>query len=205
MPAPQARFPGLHAKFEAAQSITRGGRFAAAVVAAAAVVTSSCATIVRRGESLAHIHAGIRDALVAESYECKPSPDMSYFNCTHPEKLDLNFAYLMNSNLVQLWAVFSREDETLVSRWRTGPCEPLASEVSRYNEEVVTRLVCTEKSFRFEMVTWVPEGGLSNGDIAGTIDVFRTIVVESIRSWGFLPATDASPAGGASAEAPAEG
>ena len=176
---------------------------ALALVGAAALTTSCATTQVRRGENPANIHAGIRDVLVGEGYECKPSPDLSFFNCTHPEKTDLGFAYLPSSNLLQVWTVFSRDDEGLVERWRTGPCEPLAAEIGKNNDEVVTKLVCTEKSFRFEVVTWLPEGGLTNADIAGAIDVFRTIVGESIRGRGFLPETGASPASAAEAAPPA--
>jgi hypothetical protein len=181
-------------------SSARAAALAGALVGAAALTTACATTSVRRGASPANIHDGVRDVLVDEGYTCKAGPDLSFFNCTHPEKTDLGFAYLPASNLLQLWTVFSRDDEGLVPRWKTGPCEPLAAEISKNNDEVVSKLVCAEKSFRFEVVTWVPEGGLSNADIAGAIDVFRTIVGESIRSRGFLPETGASPAAAATTE-----
>jgi len=144
------------------------------------------------------IHDVFAGVMTEEGYSCEPSPDRSSYACTHPEVTDVSFAYLPQSNLVQIWAVFSRADEALDARWRTEDCDVVHKDVNAVNDEVIIKFVCTPKSLRFEMVTWVPDGGLNTEDVKGFIGVFRAVIGEVIRD-RMLPAAPApgEPAGAA--------
>jgi hypothetical protein len=163
-----------------------------ALVAVASLFTAACGSSLplRRGAPVTTIHQVAVGVAEGEGYRCKASPDLSWYGCTHDELTDLNFAYLSNSNLMQVWATFTREDEALSPAWRTGSCEPLAAEIHKSNNNLITKLVCEEKAFRFETSTWIPEGGYSEADIAGLFDVFRQIVGEAIRGGTFLQSTE---------------
>jgi hypothetical protein len=170
-------------------------RVLVAVTALLVVIVSACATVspAHRGASMPDIHAVISKVLTKDGYTCEPSPDRSSFACTHPEVTDVSFAYLPQSNLVQIWAVFSRADEALDARWRSEDCDVVHKDVNAVNDEVIIKFVCTPKSLRFEMVTWVPDGGLNADDVQGFVGVFRAVIGEVIRD-RMLPAT--APAGG---------
>jgi hypothetical protein len=140
------------------------------------------------------IHGVFAGVLTRDGYTCEPSPDRSSYACTHPEVTDVSFAYLPQSNLVQIWAVFARADEALEARWRAEDCDVVHKDVNAVNDEVIIKFVCTPKSLRFEMVTWVPDAGLSAEDVTGFSGMFRAVIGEVIRD-RMLPA--AAPGAGA--------
>ncbi len=158
-------------------------------------LTAACATStpVHRGATLQDIHTAAVSVVEREGYRCEPSPDLSWQTCTHPEQTDFGFAYLPRSNMLQMWSSFSRDDEGLSPRWRTGPCEPLGNDIGAINGETIVKLVCDEKSFRFEMATWIPEHGLTDDDLRSYLGVFRDVIGETIRGRGFLPSSDGAP------------
>ena len=174
---------------------------AAAVLGVAAV--SACATTspLHRSAPAPVIHSSVEELLESNGYTCEPSPDRSSFACTHPEVTDISYAYLPASNLLQLWASFSRDDDGLAAKWRTGSCDDINQDVGSINDELVIKLVCTPKLLRFEMVTWVPDGGLGTDDVTGLVSVFSTVIGETIRARLLAPA-DAAPAADAAAAAP---
>jgi hypothetical protein len=160
-------------------------------------LSSACATTgpVHRGAGLQDIHAATVSALERDGYKCEASPDMSWQTCTHPEQTDFGFAYLPPSNMLQVWSSFSRDDDGLDPRWHTGSCEPLGHDIATINAETIVKLVCDDKTFRFEMSTWVPENGLTDDDVRAYFGVFRDVIGETIQRRGFLPAHDAAAAG----------
>lgn len=171
-------------------------RVLATVTAFLIVLVSACASVspARRGAAMPDIHAVIAKVLTKDGYTCEPSPDRSSYACTHPEVTDVSFAYLPQSNLVQVWAVFSRADEALDARWRGEDCDVVHKDANAVNDEVVIKFVCTPKSLRFEMVTWVPDGGLNAEDVKGFVGVFRAVIGEVIRDRMLPAGPDAEPA-----------
>jgi len=174
-------------------------------------LSSSCATpaVVRRGAPPQDIHGAAVAVVEREGYKCEASPDLSWRTCTHPEQTDFGCAYLPASNMLQVWSTFSRDDEGLHPRWRSGPCAPLGADVAGINAETIVKIVCDDKSFRFEMSTWVPEHGLTGDDLRAYFGVFRDVIGETIQRRGFLPgpasvdAGDAAPADANAAPGPA--
>ena len=166
------------------------------LVVAATALSGACATSmpVHRGAALQDIHTVAVSVVERDGYKCEASPDLSWQTCSHPEETDFGFAYLPRSNMLQVWSSFSRDDEGLDPRWRTGPCEPLGHDIGTINSETIVKLVCDEKTFRFEMSTWIPENGLSDDDLRAYFGVFRDVIGETIRGRGFLPSGDAAPA-----------
>lgn len=167
-------------------------RVCVAATALLVALVSACAGVnaARRGAPMPDIHEVFADVLAKDGYTCEPSPDRSTYACTHPEVTDVNFAYLSQSNLVQVWAVFSRADEALDARWRSEDCDVVHKDVNAVNDEVIIKFVCTPKSLRFEMVTWVPDSGLNADDVKGFVGVFRAVIGEVIRD-RMLPSTAA--------------
>jgi hypothetical protein len=168
--------------------------FAVLVAVLILAIVPACATgsAARRGAAPAVIHGLFADVLTADGYTCEPSPDRSSYACTHDETTDVSFAYLPQSNLVQVWAVFSRADEALDARWRSEDCDAVHRDVNGVNDEVIIKFVCTPKSLRFEMVTWVPDDGLGADDVKGFVGVFRAVIGEVIRD-RILPAPAPGP------------
>jgi hypothetical protein len=159
---------------------------------------------VHRGASLQDIHTAAVSVVERDGYKCEPSPDLSWQTCTHPELTDFGFAYLPRSNMLQVWSSFSRDDEGLAARWRSGACEPLGHDIATINGETIVKIVCEEKTFRFEMSTWIPENGLSDDDLHSYFGVFRDVIGETIQNRGFLPPHD-PPAAATSAPAAGPG
>lgn len=135
----------------------------------------------------------ITSVMTGDGYACEPSPDRSAFSCTHEDRTDLSFAYLPQSNLVQVWAVFSRSDDGLDPRWQGEACDGVHKDVNAVNDELIIKLVCTPEVLRFETVTWVPDGGLNGEDVRGFTKVFETVIGEVIRD-RMLPAAPAPTA-----------
>jgi hypothetical protein len=155
-----------------------------------------CGTVlppVHRGNDRATIHAAVVAAATEDGYRCAPSPDLSWQSCRHADAADLGFAYLPVSNLLQLWSIFSRDDPGLHPRWRTGSCAGVDAEVGRINAETIVKIVCEERTLRFEMTTWIPSRGLGDDDLRAWFAVFRDILAETIVGRGFLP--EVGPAG----------
>jgi hypothetical protein len=173
---------------------------AAAVLGVAAV--SACATTspLHRSAPAPVIHTFVEELLESQGYTCEPSPDRSSFACTHPEVTDISFAYLPASNLLQMWASFSRNDDGLAAKWRTESCDDVHQDVGSINDELVIKLVCTPKLLRFEIVTWVPDAGLGADDVTGLVNVFSTVIGETIRARLLAPAE--TPAAAAPTAAP---
>lgn len=171
----------------------------------ATALVSACATSApaHRGATLQDIHTAAVSVVERDGYKCEPSADLSWQTCTHPERTDFGFAYLPRSNMLQVWSSFSRDDEALNARWRSGPCEPLGHDIGTINGETIVKLVCEEKTFRFEMSTWIPENGLSDDDLRAYFGIFRDVIGETIQSRGFLPPHDAPVAAPAAAPADA--
>jgi hypothetical protein len=167
-----------------------------AVGAILSCLLPACAGVsaAHRGAPLPAIHEVVAEVMTADGYSCEPSPDRSSYSCTHPEITDVSFAYLPQSNLLQMWAVFRRDDEALEAKWQSEDCDVVHRDVNAVNDEVIIKFVCTPKSLRFEMVTWVPDAGLSGDDVKGFSGMFRAVIGEVIRD-RMLPAE-----GGASAD-----
>jgi hypothetical protein len=165
-------------------------------------LVSACATpsVVHRGAAPQQIHSAAVAVVEGEGYRCEASPDLSWRTCSHPERTDFAFAYLPASNMLQVWSSFSRDDEGLVTRWRTGACEPLGTDIGAINSETIVKIVCDNASFRFEMSTWVPEKGLTETDLRAFFGIFRDVISETIQQRGFLPSeantNEASPSTG---------
>jgi hypothetical protein len=163
------------------------------VVVGGAAACASTAPV-HRGASAQDIHTAAVSVVERDGYTCEASPDLSWRTCTHPEQTDFGFAYLPASNMLQVWSSFSRDDDGLHPRWRSGPCAPLSDDVAGINSETIVKLVCDDKSFRFEMSTWVPEHGLTDDDLRAYFGVFRDVIGETIQRRGFLPANSDAPA-----------
>ncbi len=147
-----------------------------------------CATSpIRRGDNAVSIHGALKRTLETEGYVCGFNPDKSVLSCESAQLLDLNLAYLPTSNFVQVWATFTRNDDTLVSAWRSGPCAPVQTHIDRINGESISKIVCTDDSYRFEYFLWVPDAGLSDDDVHAFVDVLRAVVAEQLNS-GFIKA-----------------
>lgn len=170
-------------------------RTALRLVIVATALSGACATPTpaHRGASLQDIHTVAVNLVERDGYKCEASPDLTWQNCTHPEKTNFAFAYLPQSNMLQVWTSFTRDDAGLNPRWRTGSCTPLGSEIGKINSETIVKLVCDETTLRFEMATWVPENGLSDDDLSAYFGLYRTVIGETIRGRGFLHSSDAPP------------
>jgi hypothetical protein len=164
-----------------------------AVVVTAFVGACASTSPVHRGATLQDIHTAAVLAIERDGYKCEASPDMSWQTCTHPEQTDFGFAYLPPSNMLQVWSSFSRDDDGLDARWQTGSCEPLGHDIGAINGETIVKLVCDEKTFRFEMSTWIPEHGLTEDDLRAYFGVFRDVIGETIQRRGFLPSRGTTP------------
>jgi hypothetical protein len=164
-----------------------------AVVPCLLVVGCATSTPVRRGAAVHDIHNAAVSALERDGYHCEASPDLSWQTCTHAEQTDFGFAYLPSSNMLQAWSSFSRDDQGLDPRWRTGSCEPLGADIAAINGETIVKLVCDEKTFRFEMSTWVPQHGLTDDDLRAYFGVFRDVIGETVQRRGFLPSPGPGP------------
>ena len=157
---------------------------------------ASAPVVAARGADRASIHGVLAAAARDEGYACVAAPDLSFHACTHDARIDLGFAYLPASNLVQLWSIFSRDDPGLHPRWRHGPCADIDGAVGRINAETIVKVVCEERTLRFEMTSWTPARGLEVDDVHAWFGVFREIVGETIATRGLLNdgAADGAPA-----------
>jgi hypothetical protein len=164
-----------------------GGVRAACAVGALLGGCASPAPVVRRGVDRDAIHAALAAVAMAEGYRCAASPDLRWQTCRHDDLADLGFAYLPASNLLQLWSIFSRDDPGLHPRWRAAACASVDGELARINAETIVKVVCDERTLRFEMSTWIPSCGLPAEDVRAWFAVFREIVAETIVVRGFLP------------------
>jgi len=177
--------------------MSSASRLSALALVVVACAMSACGTThaLHRGAMPAAIHDVMTGVLVGDGYGCKPAPDRTWVDCVHPTEPDVSFAYLAPSNTLTVFTTFSRLDTDIDARWRSETCVDVADEVKAINDETIVKLSCHPKTLQFEMLTWVPDGGLGDDDIHGFVGVFVASVAEVITTRGMIarPA-EAAPA-----------
>jgi hypothetical protein len=168
---------------------------------------AACATpaIIRRGMTRADINARLTDALTRYNYTCGPAQDPDQVFCAHPDNLDFSFAYLPQSNTLQIYAGFERStDDGLTETWR-GDCAAVHAKVNEVNATYLPKLTCEGDFLYFTFYTWLPEGGLTEDDIEALFALLDSAVGDGISASGMLkrdnPAPAVTPAADAAAAA----
>jgi len=158
------------------------------VAVATAALLAGCGTTqpLHRGATQPAIHDVMTRLLVGDGYDCKPSADRSWVDCVHPTEPNVSFAYMSLSNTLTVFTTFSRLDTDIDARWRADTCAGVVDEVKAINDETIVKFGCHPKTLNFEMLTWVPDAGLSDDDLHGFVGVFVASVAEVISTRGLL-------------------
>jgi hypothetical protein len=159
-------------------------------------VLPACATpaAISPGMTRAHINDRLAHVLHGQNYQCGPGeiPDQLY--CRHPDNLDVSFAYLPQLHTLQIYVGFERStDDGLNDLWR-GDCAQVHAKINEVNAGYLTKLTCEGDLLYFTFYSWLPEGGMSEQDVTGLLQIVDDAVGDAIKASGMLKPEENPPA-----------